>query len=78
MINKIIKKLVFLYVYITKRNIYILNENSKEIHHLNNVHNNCKINLMTNIKYTNKKNLNSYLASEYNGCRWCFKKEDKG
>ena len=44
MINKIINKLVFLYVYITKRNIYILNENSKEIHHLNNVHNNCKMN----------------------------------
>lgn len=54
----------------------MVNLNTWEIHDLKNEHKNCKIDLMTNKKLINKKQLKSYLDDGYNGCRWCLKENN--
>lgn len=60
---------------------YRVNHNRKEIHRISNKHKNCKLDVMSNrtSEYvTKKKALNLIEKHKYNGCRWCWKTEEKG
>ena len=57
---------------------YVVNLGTREIHNLKNTHSNCSINMLTNKKFIKKKELKNYLNKKFNGCRYCFKLEDKG
>lgn len=65
---KLIEKIKKLFGY-----TYLVNLNTKEIHNLNNVHENCKIDLIANKKMITEKQIQSYFNKGYNGCRWCYK-----
>ena len=56
---------------------YLVNDNSMEIHKLNNIHKNCHVPIMNkeNTKYIRKSYLKYFLRCNYNGCRWCFKEK---
>jgi hypothetical protein len=58
--------------------LYIVNENTKEIHSLKHEHKNCHLNLLSNWFFVNENELSWYFKEGYNGCRFCFKKEDRG
>jgi hypothetical protein len=57
---------------------YLVNNNTKEIHNLKNLHHNCHTDLIAkhNRFYATKKNVDK-LLSHYDGCRWCMKDESK-
>lgn len=56
---------------------YVVNEQSMEIHDLDNQKRNCFINVIKYKTYiTNKIEYEKYLKMDYNGCRWCNKKDD--
>lgn len=57
---------------------YRVNFNSNEIHYLPNKHKNCNLEVMDNYKNVTKFAATHYLNSGLNGCRWCFKSQDKG
>lgn len=53
---------------------YLVNNNTREIHNLQNPHHNCHIDLISkkNRFYVTKRRMNNLLSS-YDGCRWCMK-----
>lgn len=59
---------------------YLINHSSREVHDLKNEHVNCHINLIVNREFATPKRAMTIMAivEEYNGCRWCNKKHDKG
>jgi len=55
---------------------YLINEKSKEIHDLNNIHQQCFIDIIKNKTYIKGSQLPEYIKNGYNGCRWCNSKYD--
>lgn len=58
------------------RNPYVINENTKEIHKMNNVKYQCFIDKLINKTYINSDQLKGYLKSGYDGCYWCNNEYD--
>ena len=58
---------------------YRVNLWSKEIHRLDNKYINCLPSNKENTIYVSEKTaIHLINQREFNGCRWCWKKEDKG
>lgn len=74
-----IKRLVVFFNKLIGRT-YLINHGSKEVHDLNSGHVNCHILDIKNKEFCNRKKAIQImdLSDEYNGCRWCNKKHDKG
>lgn len=71
-----IQKVLFLFGY-----RYLANRNTKEIHNLRYLHHNCHTKLISRksrMYLTTKEKDELITSTEYNGCRWCMKKVDKG
>lgn len=60
---------------------YLVNHRSREIHHISNRQKNCKLEFISdkNKEYVTKKKAILLIKKfNYNGCRWCWKIQDKG
>ena len=58
---------------------FVLNRNTGEVHDLRNERKNCRIDMMTNMRYMRRRKVVKLIkAGEANGCRWCLKKWDTG
>lgn len=57
---------------------YIANHRSKEIHRVDHLHKNCRIETMQHAGYNTAWRMRRLLNRRYNGCRWCFKEADNG
>lgn len=60
---------------------YVVNHHTKEVHNLNMKHKNCKLQYATkrNSEHITKRRAEKLISKyNYNGCRWCFKEQDKG
>ena len=58
---------------------YVLNKNTGEIHDLRNERRNCRIDMMTNVRYIFKRTAFKLMkVGKANGCRYCLKRWDTG
>lgn len=57
---------------------FIVNSKTKEIHRVKVLQSNCRIECLRNGYYTTKRRANKLLNDGFNGCRYCFKEEDRG
>ena len=58
---------------------FIANHNSKEIHRVTGITNQCRLLPMTNAEYCSAKTAKRLIKdSGYNGCRYCYKEADNG
>lgn len=57
---------------------FIVNHESKEIHRVKFLTENCFVDTMVNSGYATARKVKKLLRQNYNGCRHCYKAEDKG
>ena len=60
---------------------YLVNHNTKEIHHIYDKHVNCKLELISknHSEYVTKRQAARLIKKyNYNGCRWCWPIQDIG
>ena len=57
---------------------YRVNLKSKEIHKLKNEKHNCFLGIITDYKDIYQKDVDGYLNTGFNGCKWCYHEKDNG
>ena len=58
---------------------YIVNENSKQVHYVKNLHKNCFIKSMSNARYVREEEAQRLIRSlKYDGCVWCMRDMNRG